>query len=112
MRGAKTARRKSSTRYAQLAYVRETLLGYMHCSMNKIIIDFKSTMGSEFGADPGSLTAFKTRLYWNVTHGRGSERKNITNNYEKHVQVMHFVQFIFNVKLVLGYRECGKVSLV
>ena len=87
VRGAKTARRKSSTRYSQLAYARETTLGYMHCSMNKIIIDFQSTLGAEFGADPASMAAFKTRLDWTVSHSRGNERKNITNSYEKHVQV-------------------------
>ena len=56
VRGAKTARRKSSTRYSQLAYARETTLGYMHCSMNKIIIDFDLVMQySEFLTEKGEV---------------------------------------------------------
>ena len=121
VRGAKTARRKSSTRYSQLAYARETTLGYMHCSMNKIIIDFQSTLGAEFGADPASMAAFKTRLDWTVSHGRGNERKNITNSYEKHVQVnyqpmnsklVNFKQIKFNFAVVRWLSMWAKLPSV
>ena len=82
VRGAKTARRKAATRYGQLGYVRETTLGYLHGSLNKVVVDLKSTLGSEFGSDPASMAAFKTRLEWDLT----SDRKVIENNYELYTQ--------------------------